>query len=410
MPRVVNRLSARGVATLKAAGRYADGAGLYLHITPEGSKSWVFVFQWLGRRKEMGLGSVSIISLSEARDARDQARKIVAQGVNPIEERKKAAPPKPKTFGEFADEMVAEWSPGWKNPKHIAQWSMTLTTHAASLRPKAIGTISTDDVLLVLRPIWTKRPETASRLRGRIERVLDAARVKGLRTGENPARWKGHLEQLLSKPVKLSRGHHPALAYEELPAFMTELRARTGVSLRALEFTILTVAREGMTLGAAWSEIDFAARLWTVPAARMKTGKEHRIPLGPRALELLSGMKGLSEDWVFPGPISGRPLSNMAMDMALRRLRTGVTVHGFRSTFRDWAGDCTPYPREIAEAALAHSVGDRVELAYRRADALQKRRRMMDDWERFCARPVDNVVPLDTYRATDLVHAPSEEP
>lgn len=410
MPRVMNRLSARGVAALKESGRHGDGGGLYLYIDPNGSRRWVFVFQWKGKRKEMGLGSASLVSLAEARDARDSARKLVAQGVNPIEDRKKVAPPTPKTFGEFADEMVAEWSPGWKNPKHIAQWSMTLSTHAAALRPKPIDSISTADVLQVLRPIWTKRPETASRLRGRIERVLDAARVKGLRTGENPARWKGHLAQLLSKPVKLSRGHHPALPYEELPAFMAELRTREGVSLRALEFTILTVAREGMTLGAAWSEIDFAARLWTVPAARMKTGKEHRIPLGPRAVELLGGVMGLSEQWVFPGPVSGRPLSNMAMDMALRRLRTGVTVHGFRSTFRDWAGDCTPYPREIAEAALAHSVGDRVELAYRRADALQKRRRMMDDWERFCARPADNVVPLDTYRSEEPARAAPEEP
>lgn len=410
MPRNANRISARGVAALKAPGRHADGGGLYLQVSPGGAKSWLFIFQWAGRRKEMGLGSASVMSLAEAREARDEARRLVAQGLNPIDERKKAGPLQPPTFGEFADEMVAEWSPGWKNPKHIDQWTMTLTKHAASLRPKRIDTVSTDDVLLVLRPIWTKRPETASRLRGRIERVLDAARVKGLRTGENPARWKGHLEQLLSKPVKLSRGHHPALPYEELPGFMAELRNREGVSLRALEFTVLTVAREGMTLGAAWSEIDFASRLWTVPAGRMKTGKEHRIPLGPRALELLGEVRGLSEQWVFPGPVSGRPLSNMAMDMALRRLRAGVTVHGFRSTFRDWAGDCTPYPREIAEAALAHAVGDRVELAYRRADALQKRRGMMDDWERFCSRPADNVVPLDSYRSADPELASSEEP
>jgi len=398
MSRVTNRLSAKGVAALKTSGRHPDGAGLYLYVDPAGSKRWVFVFQWLGKRKEMGLGSASVVTLAEAREARDRARKLVSQGLNPIEERHKAAPPKPKTFGEFSDEMIAEWSPSWKNPNHVAQWSMTLTVYAAPLRSKPLAAISTDDVLLALKPIWIKRPETASRLRGRIERVLDAARVRGLRTGENPARWKGHLEQLLTKPVKLSRGHHPALPYADLPAFMADLRSREGVSRRALEWTILTIARESMTLGARWDEIDFETRLWTIPATRMKTGKEHRVPLGKRAFEVLAAVKGLSAEWLFPGPMSGRPLSNMAMDMALRHLRTGVTVHGFRSTFRDWAGDCTDYAREIAEAALAHSVGDRVELAYRRGDALQKRRPMMEDWEQFCLQPTHNVVPLTTRR------------
>ena len=399
MSRVTNRLSAKGVAALKTAGRHADGAGLYLFVDPSGSKRWIYVFQWLGKRKEMGLGSASVVTLAEAREARDEARKLVSRGINPIEEKRKAAPPKPRTFGEFADEMVAEWSPSWKNDKHIAQWSMTLTKHAAPLRSKPIAVISTDDVLLALKPIWIKRPETASRLRGRIERVLDAARVRGLRSGENPARWKGHLEQLLTKPVKLSRGHHPALPYADLPGLMAKLRERQGVSIRALEWTILTVARESMTLGARWEEIDLEAGLWTVPAARMKTGKEHRVPISGRALELLAEVEGLSAEWLFPGPVSGRPLSNMAMDMALRHERAGVTVHGFRSTFRDWAGDCTDYAREIAEAALAHSVGDKVELAYRRGDALQKRRPLMEDWERFCLRPTENVVSLDQRRA-----------
>lgn len=398
MARTINRLSPRAATTIKEPGRHADGGGLYLHVESSGSRRWVFIFQWAGQRKEMGLGSASIVSLAHAREARDEARRMVARGLNPIEEKKKAAPAKPKTFGEFADEMIAEWSPGWKNDKHIAQWSMTLTHYAAPLRPKTLPEVSTDDVLQALKPIWTSRPETASRLRARIERILDAAKAKGLRSGENPARWKGHLEQLLTKPVKLSRGHHPALPYADLPKFMAELRSREGVSLRALEFTILTAAREGMTLGASWEEIDLQARLWTVPATRMKTGKEHRIPLGDRAVEILSGVDGLSDRWLFPGPVSGRPLSNMGMDMALRRLRTNATVHGFRSTFRDWAGDCTDFSREVAEAALAHAVGNQVELAYRRGDALQKRKAMMEGWDQFCTQPPDNVVTLDSRR------------
>jgi integrase len=280
----------------------------------------------------------------------------------------------------------------WRNPKHRAQWRMTLETYAAPLRAKRVSEIDTNDVLKVLTPLWTQIPETASRLRGRIERVLDYARARGWRTGENPALWRGHLRNVLPAPIKLGRGHHAAMPYADVPAFMERLRVLTGISSRALEFLILTAGRSGEIREARWEEVDLDTAVWSIPAGRMKAGREHRVPLVPRAVEILKGMQRLQvSEYIFPGQSPGRPLSLMAFEMLLRRLKTDAyTVHGFRSSFRDWAGDQTDYPREVAEAALAHSVGDATERAYRRGDALAKRRALMEAWAAHCAGDTGN--------------------
>jgi integrase len=281
---------------------------------------------------------------------------------------------------------------------------MTLESYAKAIRPVPVDQIGTEHVLKVLKPIWTTKPETASRLRGRIERVLDAAKALGHRTGENPALWRGHLKSLLPKREKLTRGHHPAMPYADVSDFLTQLRAREAVAALALEFTILTAVRSGEALGATWSEIDIQAKVWTIPKGRMKAGKEHRVPLSPRALAILEEATKLRADssaFVFPGQRRGRPLSGMATEMLLRRMKIETaSVHGFRSSFRDWAGEHTAYPREVAEAALAHQVGDEVERAYRRGDALEKRRKLMDAWEAICETPASGkVVPIGRPKA-----------
>lgn len=391
MPRPVNRLSARTVATLKAPGLHADGAGLYLRIDKRGAKQWVFLFQWKEVRKEMGLGSASLVTLAEARAARDLARRQVFGGMNPIEARKAARiEAEAVTFGDMADEVLATLERELENPKHRAQWNRSLKTLAADLGPKPVAAISTEDVLAVLRPIWDETPETANRTRGRIERVLDAAKAKNLRTGENPARWRGHMEHLLAKRRTLTRGHHAALPFAEAPAFVQDLRSRPALAARALELTILTAVRSGEALGARWSELDLAGAVWTIPAERMKARAEHRVPLSAPVVRLLRQLQadaetaGAALPWVFPNERGTGPLSGMSMAMLLRRMgREEITVHGFRSTFRDWAGDRTEFPREIAEAALAHAVGNKVEQSYRRGDALEKRRGLMDAWAAF---------------------------
>lgn len=377
-------LTARKVATAKA-GKYGDGSNLYLIVSEGGSRKWVLRFTWRGKAREMGLGSASSVSLAEAREAAVDARRKVAQGLNPIDDRRRDT--SVPIFGEMADLVLESLSTGFRNAKHRAQWKMTLEVYAAPLRKIAIDEVTTDDVLAVLKPIWLTKPETASRLRGRIEKVLDAAKARGLRKGENPAQWRGHLDHLLPKPSKLSRGHHPAMPYDKIPPFITELRQREAVAAAALEFCILTAARSGEVLGVRWQEIDFEARVWSVPGERMKAGRPHRVPLSDRAVSVLKGLYHDSEpsDFVFPGQKIGRPLSNMAMEMMLRRMKiTNVTVHGFRSSFRDWAGNETGFPREVAEAALAHVVGDKSEQAYRRSDALEKRRLLMEAWAQWC--------------------------
>lgn len=389
-------LTARKVQTAKH-GKYSDGGNLYLIVSPTGSRKWVLRFTWRGKAKEMGLGSAATVDLADARDRATAARRKVALGINPIEDRKRDnyIP----TFGEMADIVRETLSAGFRNEKHKAQWKSTLEIYAASLRARPVDSIATDDVLAVLKPIWSEKAETASRLRGRIEKVLDAAKAKGYRDGENPARWRGHLDHLLPKPLKLARGHHAAMAYEDVSTFVQKLREREAIAALALEFCILTAARTGEVLGARWSEMDLDKRIWTVPANRMKAGREHRVPLSIRTVSILEQLAKLKVgDYVFPGQARGKPLSNMAMEMMLRRMKIkSATVHGFRSSFRDWAGNVSSFPRELIETALAHVIGDKAEQAYRRSDALDKRRKLMETWAAYCEpKLTDNVFPIHT--------------
>jgi integrase len=295
---------------------------------------------------------------------------------------------------------VASMAGRWRNEVHRGQWAMTLTRYTEEIRSMPVNMIDTAEVLRVLKPIWQKRPETASRLRGRIERVLDAAQARGFRKRENPARWRGHLDTLLPPRQKLTRGHHAAMPYHQLPVFIARLLDRDGVAARALEFVILTAARSGEVLGLRWSEIDGESKVWTVPAARIKAGREHRVPLSPRALAIIEAMRAVRvSEFVFPGHIPGRPLGEMALHMVLKRMEVPYTVHGFRSSFRDWCGEVTSFPREVAEAALAHVVGDETERAYRRGDALEKRRKLMEAWATYC-EPRDQFLVVPTLRST----------
>jgi len=374
------------------AGRHNDGGGLYLNVSKAGNKSWVFLYKRDGARwpKEMGLGAYPDVSLSLARDLAAECRRQLAAGLDPLEEKKKVAEP---TFAEAAAALISSMGASWRNAKHKAQWEMTLgDSYCKAIRPKKVSAINTDDVLSVLNPIWQSKPETASRLRGRIERVLDFAKARGWRTGENPALWRGHLKNILPAPKKLSRGHHAAMPYKKVPEFVSRLRAHPSLSARALELLILTAARTGEVVKMEWPEVDFDAAVWTVPAERMKANRVHRVPLSTRALDILKELHAARTGrFVFPGEQrrktdskTEKSLSNMSLAMLLRRLETDVTAHGFRSSFRDWAGDCTSFPRELAEASLAHRVGDATELAYRRSDAIERRRALMTAWCDYC--------------------------
>ena len=409
MARARNKLKAKQAEKLTAPGRHSDGGSLYLAIDGEGAvmrRRWLFLFNWNSKRREMGLGGFPTVSLADARKARDEAERMVREGQDPIASRDQAREERvtKPTFGESADALIEAKASEWRNDKHKAQWMMTLTKYCASIRSKPVDEIDTEAVLSVLQPIWGTKPETASRLRGRIEAVLDAARARGHipRNDANPARLRGHLDKLLPKRQKLTRGHHAAMAYADVPAFVAKLREREAIAALAMEFCILTATRSGETLGARWSEIDAAGKVWTVPAARMKAAREQRIPLSDRVLAILGGLaKAKTGDFVFPGQRAGKPLSGMAMEMCLRRMNVeDATVHGFRSAFRDWAGNETHFPREIAEAALAHVIGDKAEQAYRRGDALEKRRDLMDAWAAWC-EPNDrsNVLALERRRA-----------
>jgi integrase len=370
MARQLNKLNARKVTTLAKPGRHSDGGGLYIVIDPSGARRWVFLFRWRGKLKEMGLGGIASVSLADAREAAGRARKSVAAGINPIEAKRRQGTE--VTFGEAADQLVASLAPGWRNPKHKAQWEMTLREYCKPIRSLPIDSITTEDVLSVLNPIWIAKPETAGRVRGRVERVLDAAKARGQRSGENPAAWRGHLRNLLPKRQVLSRGHHAAMPFERIQAFLEDLRQREAVAAKALEFLILSAARTGEVTGARWSEFSETEAIWTVPAGRMKGGREHRVPLSTRAVTILEELALVRTDpgpsaFIFPGSQRGKPISNGAMNSLLRRMgETEITVHGFRSSFRDWAGERSTFPREIAEAALAHLVGDETERAYRR--------------------------------------------
>jgi integrase len=386
MPRKINRLNARAVATITEHGRHADGGGLYLSISPNGGRRWVFLFRWHGKPTEIGLGSARDVTLARARELASQARAKLAEGINPKGVRKPSAG---ATFAECADRVIEAMRPSWRNGKHAAQWEMTLRDYAAPLRRLPVDKITTDDVLSVLKLHWNEKPETASRLRGRIERVLDAAKAQGLRSGENPARWRGHLDQLLPKRQRLTRGHHAAMGYADVPGFMVDLQGRQATAALALEFAILTAARSGEVLGARWEEFDLDHAVWTVPAARMKAGREHRVPLSPRALEIAEAMhEARNGDFIFLGQKAGKPLSAMALEMVLHQMKVeDATVHGFRSAFRDWAAECTNFPNEVCEAALAHVIENKAEAAYRRGDLFDKRRKLMEAWAVYCAAP-----------------------
>jgi integrase len=373
----VNKLTAMQVSKLSEPGLYSDGEGLYLRV--DSGKRWLFIYHRHGKRREMGLGPLSDVSLAQARGLRSEARQLLRGGKDPIEERKRARLGS-ETFGEFVEAELDKLEKGFSNPKHRQQWRNTLRTYAKGFWKVPVDQVDTHHVEKALRPIWLTKPETARRVRARIERMLDSAKAQGLRSGENPARWGGHLKSVMAAHPRGERKHHAAMPYKDMPAFMERLRGLESVSARALEFTILTAARTGEVLGARWEEFDLEAKLWTAPAERMKARVQHRVPLSDRAVSILEELQKLGSDYVFPGSIAGRPLSNMSMAMVLRRLKVAVTVHGFRSSFRDWVGEETDYPRELAEAAVAHTVGSEVERAYRRGDALEKRRRMMIDW------------------------------
>ena len=396
--RPLGKLTARRASTLAKPGRHGDGGGLYLSLSgvgPTQRRRWVYLYTRNGKLREMGLGGFPGMPLAQARLERDKWAAVLRAGGDPIGLRKseKALSKGMPTFGQLSDEVIEAIGSKWRNEKHRQQWVMTLREYAGPLRGRPVNEIDTDDVLGVLRPLWLKLPETASRLRGRIEHVLDAARAKGFRHGPNPALWRGHLDKLLPKQSKLKRGHHAAMPYDKVPRFIGEVRKRDAMGALAIEFTVLTAARTGEVLGATWGEIDLKSGVWTVPAERMKTGRIHRVPLSRRAMAILKKLeKARSGDFVFPGRKPGRPLSNMSMEMILRRMKVeDATVHGFRSSFRDWVGNETNFPREVAEAALAHVVGDAAEQAYRRGDALEKRRALMENW-------ADYIEPSETSR------------
>ncbi len=384
MARQLNRLSAVALGSIKRPGRHADGGNLYLSISPNGGRRWVFLYRWHGKPTEMGLGSVNSISLKQARELAATARAQVAMGISPLVEKRRNRQAVP-TFGECADDFVKTNRSQWKNDKHIAQWSSTLETYATPIWNRPVNEIETHDILQILKPLWQSKQETASRVRGRMERVLAAATARGYRTGQNPAQWKHHLEHQLPKRNKLSRGHHAALPFSAIPAFIAQLREHNGSSARALEFTILCAARTGEVLGAEKEEFDFKNRLWTVPRERMKAGREHRVPLSEQALAIAEVAAGDAEaSFLFPGMKPEKPLSNMAMTKVLKRLDIDATVHGFRSSFRDWVAEQTAFPNEVAEAALAHTIKNAAEAAYRRGDLLEKRREMMQAWADYC--------------------------
>lgn len=379
-------------------GRYGDGGGLHLLVKKSGARSWVFRYMIDGKSRDLGLGAAAgrdAISLAKARDLATALRIKVKAGVDPLAERHReaaeaiaaaqAAQIAGITFRHVAEAHIAANEGSWRNSKHRQQWRNTLATYVYPvIGDLPVADIGTAHVLQIVEPIWQDKPETASRVRGRIETVLDAAKARGYREGENPARWRGHIAQILPARAKLSRGHHKAMPYAEMPEFMRALRAREAMAALALEFVILTATRTSEVLGATWGEVDLDKAIWTIPAVRMKAGKEHRVPLPPRAIEILETTKVLDKNWLFPADRGGK-LSGMAMSMLLRRMKLDCTVHGFRSAFRDWSAECTGYAHEVCEMALAHSIGNKAEAAYRRGDLFEKRRRLMSEWANYCS-------------------------
>ena len=388
--RRINRLTAKGVAAASKPGLFGDGDGLYLKVGETGSKSWIVRWKAGGKLRKHGLGPAPEVSLAEARQKADEVRRAIRSGIDPNEDRRAkqaeaaVAAARLITFDKASREYIESHKAGWKSVKHGQQWAATLATYAnPTIGKLPVSAIDTGLIMRVLKPIWSKKPETAGRVRGRIEAVLSWAKAFGYREGENPAAWRGHLDQLLPSRGKVRPvEHHAALPYDALPAFMHDLRERDGVAAMALELTIPTAARTSETLNATWDEFDCDNAIWIVPPERMKGGRPHRVPLCKRAVVIVEEMRTVKRsDFVFPGARRGRPMSNMAMTTVLRRMGRGdLTVHGFRSTFRDWVAERTAYPREVAEAALAHLNADKVEAAYARGDLLEKRRRLMTAW------------------------------
>ncbi len=390
---------------VKTPGRHSDGGGLYLAIDAAGRRRWVFMYVRGGKRTELGLGGGRDLGLKDARREATRLRTVLRDGGDPrtaraavgsTDEEPAVKAPPVITFKEAAEGYITANEAGWRNAKHRAQWRSTLQTYAyPQFGDERVSDVSTADVMAVLDPIWRVKPETASRLRGRIEAVIDNARARGWLTGENPARWRGHVANMLPKRSKVAKvKHHAALPWEKAPAFMVDLAGREAMAARALEFVILTAGRTGEIQGARWCEVDLTTNVWTVPGDRMKAGREHRVPLSPAAVAILNKVAALrpttdinGEALIFPGARDSRPLSQMSMLMLLRRMdQSGITAHGFRSTFRDWCAEATEYPHEMAEIALAHTVSDKVEAAYRRGDMIEKRRQMMTAWAEYLGK------------------------
>ena len=377
-------------------GYHGDGGGLYLQISPAGTKSWMFRFTLAGRSREMGLGPLHTITLERARFKARDCRELLLDGIDPIEARRSSQRTAASnaahavTFAAEAEAYIEAHRSGWKNAKHAAQWTSTLETYAYPFIGKQlVSAIDTALVMKCLQPIWTSKTETASRVRGRIESVLDYAGTLNHRTGNNPARWKGHLDNLLPKPTAVAKTeHHAALPHAEVGAFMRQLRLEHGLAAKALELTILTATRTSEATGAQWKEFDFDEGMWTIPGSRMKAKKPHRVPLSKPAAKLFACLERGQSEFVFPGLKEGKPLSNMAMLVLLQKRmgRPDLTVHGFRSTFREWSAEVSNYPHELAEMALAHTIEDPTEAAYRRGDMLIKRAKMMQAWADYCGR------------------------
>jgi len=403
------KLTARQCSSLPP-GKHNDGNGLWLVVTQAGSRKWVLRLTIDGKRRELGLGNLKITSLKDARHKADEARSQAAQGIDPVAARRQVAAKVP-TFTQAAASYIRSHRRSWHNRKHARQWPRSLKTHACPIiGSKPVDAIGTEDMLAVLTPIWQTKTETASRVQGRIEAILDYAAVLQWRDASNPARWRGHLQRLLPSPAKVKKQrnggtarHHPALPYHQVPGFVAELRTLDSISAMALEFAILTAARTSEVLLATWTEVDQEAAVWTVPAQRMKARREHRVPLTRAALAVLARVPRIAgNDHIFPGARHGRPLSNMALLSVMRHMGYGAggergeaVPHGFRSSFRDWCGEVATFPPNVAEAALAHVISDKTQAAYARGDLFVKRRRLMEDWADWCARgEADNVLEL----------------
>lgn len=399
---VTRRLSARRIEAINKPGRYSDGDNLALQVGPGGGKSWLFCYMRERRGRQMGLGPLELVSLKEAREKAWDCRRLLLEGIDPIEHRnaQRARALKSKTFKECAVACMAAHEAAWKHPRSAQQWQFSMETYVYPVMADLpVSSIETAHVLKCIEPIWKSKAVTASRVRGRIEDVLDWAKARGYRDGENPARWRGHLDKLLpaqrrSKTVR----HHPALPWAEAPAFVAELRAVDSVDARALEFLIMSAARTAEVLGATWDEIDLEAGVWSLPAERMKSRRPHRVPLASHAVELLRGLpREVGSQHIFVGGRRGQALNADAMPRVLKSLRPDITVHGFRSTFRDWAAETTAVPGDVVEMALAHAVSNQTEAAYRRGDLFEKRRKLMEAWAEYLAQPVRSaasVVPM----------------